>query len=74
MAIYIEEIISEKTENQNELYFLAIWNSTSGGLPIRQEVQFFVYLKSLQIIYDYFTIYYLEIYTKFSTHPFNILN
>ena len=38
MAIYIEEIISEKTENQNELYFPAIWNSTSGGLPIRQEV------------------------------------
>ena len=38
MAIYIEEIISEKTENQNELYFLAIWNSTAGGLPIRQEV------------------------------------
>ena len=38
MAIYIEEIISEKTENQNELYFLIIWNSTAGGVPIRQEV------------------------------------
>ena len=29
MTIYIEEIISEKTENQNELYFLIIWNSTA---------------------------------------------
>jgi len=38
MAIYIEEIISEKIENQNELYFLIIWNSTAGGALISREV------------------------------------
>jgi len=25
-------------KNQNELYFLIIWNSTAGGVPVRQEV------------------------------------
>ena len=49
MAIYIEEIISEKTENQNELYFLIIWNSTAGGVPVRQEVQFFYFQKGSNI-------------------------
>ena len=70
----MKRICQKKFKINIELYFPAIWNSTAGGALISREVQFFVYLKSLQIIYDYFTIYYLEIYTKFSTHPFNILN
>ena len=37
--LYIyEKNMSEKTENQNELYFLIIWNSTAGGVLVRQEV------------------------------------
>ena len=33
--LYIyEKNISEKIENQNELYFLVIWNSTAGGVPV----------------------------------------
>jgi hypothetical protein len=30
--------MSEKMEKQNELYFLIIWNSTAGGVPVRQGV------------------------------------
>ena len=37
--LYIyEKNMSEKTENQNELYFLIIWNSIADGIPVRQEV------------------------------------
>ena len=70
----MKRICQNKWKINMELYFLVIQNSKAGGILTGGEVQFFAYLKSLQIIYDYFTIYYLEIYTKFSTHPFNILN
>ena len=62
--LYMKKICQNKWKINTELYFPAIWNSAVGGLLISREVQFFVCLKILQI-YNYFTVYYLKIYTKF---------
>ena len=40
---------------------------------IFETVELVTHNKNLQILYSYFTIYYLEVYTKFSTHPIKAL-
>ena len=38
LYMYMKRICQNKWKINTELYFPAIWNSTAGGLPIRQEV------------------------------------
>ena len=38
LYMYMKRLYQKKLKINTELYFLAIWNSTAGGLPISQEV------------------------------------
>ena len=38
LYVYMKRTYQNKWKINMELYFLIIWNSTAGGVPVRQEV------------------------------------